>query len=152
MSPHPLTNFEIQKYYQNEPKFNSVSSRNNLPKINLDDFQSIGTHWIALHVNGNNGSASYDAIYFDSFGVEHIPKAIKSYFLFDGGLYQQVDSVAMGSPLGPKLANIFLCNYEDIWLRNCSLECKPSYYKCYVDDIFVLCESESQIEPFKKIL
>ena len=32
MPPHPLTNFEIQKYYQNEPKFNDVYSRNNLPR------------------------------------------------------------------------------------------------------------------------
>ena len=32
MTPHPLKNFEMQKYYQNEPKFNGVSSRNNLPK------------------------------------------------------------------------------------------------------------------------
>ena len=62
----------------------------------------------------------------------------ESYFLFDGQLYQQVDGVAMRSPLGPMLANIFLCHYEDIWLRSCSLECKPSYYKRYVDDIFLL--------------
>ena len=48
-----MTNFEIQKYYQNKPKFNSVYSRNNLPKIkdgayvtNLDDYESVGTHWI----------------------------------------------------------------------------------------------------------
>ena len=61
MPSHPLTNFEIQKYYQNEPKFNGVYSRNNLPKIkdgayviNLDEFKSIGNHWIALYVNGNN--------------------------------------------------------------------------------------------------
>ena len=61
MRPHPLTNFEIQKYCQNEPKFNDVYSRNNLPKIkdgtykiNLDEFKSIGTHWIDLCVNGNN--------------------------------------------------------------------------------------------------
>ena len=51
MPTHPLTNFEIQKYYQIEPKFNSVYSRNNLPKIkdevyvtNLAEFKSIGTH------------------------------------------------------------------------------------------------------------
>ena len=52
----PLTNFEIQKYYKNEPRFNSVFSRNNLPKkkkdrayiINLDEYSNIGTHWIAL--------------------------------------------------------------------------------------------------------
>ena len=58
MSPHPLTNFETQKYYQNEPKFNGVYSINNLYKIkdevyiiSLDKFESLGTHWIALYVN-----------------------------------------------------------------------------------------------------
>ena len=91
MPPHPLTNLEIQRYYENdaqissknEPKFNGVYSRNNLPKIkdgayvtNFDKYESIGTHWLALHVNGNNKRASYEAIYFDSFGVEHIPKEI----------------------------------------------------------------------------
>ena len=61
MLPHPLTNFELQKYYQNKPKFYGVYSRKNLPKIkdgtyviNLDEYESIGTHWIALSVNGNN--------------------------------------------------------------------------------------------------
>ena len=78
--------------------------------------------------------------------------AKESYFLFDGELYQQVDGVAMGSPLGPTLANIFLCHYEDIWLRNCSLECKPSYYKRYVDNIFVIFESETQVELFKNFV
>ena len=75
MPPYPLTNFEIQKYYQNEPKFYGVFSRNSLPKIkdgayviNLDEYESIGTHLIALYVHGNN------VTYFDSFGVEHIPK------------------------------------------------------------------------------
>ena len=86
MPPHPLTNFEIQKYYQNEPKCIGVFSRNNLPKIkdgayviNLDEYKSIGTHWIALYVNVNNRGASYDAIYFNSFGLEHIPKEIKKF-------------------------------------------------------------------------
>ena len=71
--PHPLTNFERQKYYQNEPKFNRFYSRNYLPKIkdevyviNLDEYESIGTHWIVLYVNNNN------LTYFDSFGVEHM--------------------------------------------------------------------------------
>ena len=50
--PHPLTNFEIQEYYQNEPRFNGVFSRDNLPNsikndayvINLDEYHDIGTH------------------------------------------------------------------------------------------------------------
>ena len=81
MSPHHLTNFEIQKYYQNETKFNGVYSINNLPKIkdgayviNLDEYESIETHWIALYVNSNK------VTYFDSFGVEHIPKRIKQIY------------------------------------------------------------------------
>ena len=83
MPPHLLTDFEIQKYYQIEPKFNSVYSRNNFPKIkdgayviNHDEHESIGTHWIALYVNGNKRRASYDAKYLDSFEIEHIPKEI----------------------------------------------------------------------------
>ena len=81
MSPHPSTNFEIQKYYQNETKFNGVYSINNLPKIkdgayviNLDECESTETHWIALYVNSNK------VTYFDSFGVEHIPKRIKQIY------------------------------------------------------------------------
>ena len=61
MLPYPLTNFEIQKYYQNEPKFNDVYSRNNLFKIrdrayviNLDEYESIGAHSIVLYVNAKN--------------------------------------------------------------------------------------------------
>ena len=77
-TPHPLTYFEIQEYYQNEPKFNGVFSRDNLPTIikngayviNLDEYRDIGTHRVALHVNNKT------IIYFDSFGVEHIPREI----------------------------------------------------------------------------
>ena len=80
MLPHPLTNFEIQKYYKKEPKFNGVYSRNNLTKIkdgayviNLDEYKSIGTYWIALYVNDEN------VTYFDSFGDEHIPEEIRKF-------------------------------------------------------------------------
>ena len=76
----------------------------------------------------------------------------ESYFLFDGKLYQQVDGVSLGSPLGSTPANVFLCHSKDIWLRNFSLECKPSYYKRYVDDMFVLFESETQVESFKNLM
>ena len=80
MTPHPLTNFAIQKYYQNEPRFNGVYSRDNLPKIkdgayviNLDEYSDIGTHWVALYVQNNA------VTYFDSLGVEHIPKEIRTF-------------------------------------------------------------------------
>ena len=90
---HPLTNFEIQEYYQNEPRFNRVFSRDNIPKnnnnnndnnnniknsayvVNLDEYHDIGTHWVALYVNNKI------AIYFDSFGVEHIPKEIMKFIV-----------------------------------------------------------------------
>ena len=78
--PHPLITFEIQKYYQNQPRFNGVYSKDNLPKINdgayvinLDKYSDIGTHWVALYVNNN------DVTYFDSSGVEHILKEMKKF-------------------------------------------------------------------------
>ena len=78
---NPLTNFEIQEYYQNESRFNGVFSRDNLPNnikngayvINLDEYHDIGTHWVALYVNNKI------VTYFDSFGVEHIPKEIMKF-------------------------------------------------------------------------
>ena len=81
MPPYPLTNFEIQKYYQNEPRFNGVFSRNNLPKkikdgayvINLDEYADVGTHWIALFWNRN------EIVYLNSFGAEHVPEEIKEF-------------------------------------------------------------------------
>ena len=70
---------QIQKYYNNEPRFNGDFSRNNLPRkikdgayvINLDEYTNIGTHWIALLCNKN------ETVYFDSFGVECILEEIK---------------------------------------------------------------------------
>ena len=77
--PHLLTNFEIQKYYQNESRFNGVYSRDNPPDklkdgsyvINLDEYSDIGTHCITLYALNNN------VTHFDSFEVGHIPKEIK---------------------------------------------------------------------------
>ena len=73
--------FEIQKYYQNERRFNGVYSRDNLPRrikdgayvINLDEYADVGTHWIALYVK------NIEIMYFDSFGAEHVPKEIKKF-------------------------------------------------------------------------
>ena len=75
MQPHLLTNFEIKKCHQNKTDFNDIYPRNNLSKIkdrtlviNLDEFKSLWTRWIALSLNDSN------ITYVDSFGVQHIPK------------------------------------------------------------------------------
>ena len=77
--PHPLTNFKINKYYQNGPRFYGIYSRDNLLKtikdgayvMNLDEYADVGTHWIALY------NSKIEIISFDSFGVEHVLKENK---------------------------------------------------------------------------
>ena len=67
--PYPLPNFEIQRYYQNEPIFIGVYSRDNLQDkvkdrafvVNLDEHSDIGTNWIDLYTLNDN------VTYFDSF-------------------------------------------------------------------------------------
>ena len=83
LPPHPLINFEIQEYYQNEPRFNGLFSRDNLPNtiknsayvINLDEYHDVGTHLVAFYVNNKIMA------YLDSFGVEHVPKEIMKFIV-----------------------------------------------------------------------
>ena len=89
----PLTNIEISEYYKNEPRFNGVYSRNNLPNkikkgayvINLDEYENTGTHSVSLFVKPKY------TVYFDSFGVEHIPK--------------EINKVIRSKELGPVVGN-----------------------------------------------
>ena len=77
MSPHPLINFEKEKYYENEPRFNGFFSRDDMPKnikhgayvLNLDEYKDEGRHWIVLFCNKSE----------ISFGVEHVPEEIKEF-------------------------------------------------------------------------
>ena len=84
LTPHPLINFEIESFYQNEPRFNGVYSRDYLPErsstdedgayaVNLDEYFDTGTYWVALYANNKT------VAYFNSFGVEHIPKETKTF-------------------------------------------------------------------------
>ena len=74
-------NTELQKYYQKEPRFNKFFSRDNLPKnikdgayvINVDEYADVGTNEIALSSREN------EIVYFDSFGIEHVPEEIKEF-------------------------------------------------------------------------
>ena len=111
LPPHPLKNFEIQEYYQNEPRFNGVFRRDNLPNnnikngayvINLDEYHDIGTHWIALYVNNKT------VTYFNSFGVEHIPKEIMKFIVRTSfGLRSKEIGSAVGSHRKKIITNIY---------------------------------------------
>ena len=68
--------------------------------------------------------------------------------LFNDVYYEQIDGVAMGSPLGPTLANVFLCHKEEEWLKKCPEKFKPVYYKRYMDDTFLLFRSKQNIKMF----
>ena len=72
MPPHPLTNFEIQKYYQNEPRFNGVL-KHGAYVINLDKYADVSTHWIGIICNRS------EIVYFGSLGVEHVAEEIKGF-------------------------------------------------------------------------
>ena len=77
-----MTNFETKEYYEHEPRFNDVYSRDNLPKtikngayvINLDEYGDVGTHWIALYVKNN------EVIYFGSLVLNMFLKKSKNLF------------------------------------------------------------------------
>ena len=76
----------------------------------------------------------------------------ESYFLFDKDSYQQIDGVAMGSPLGPTLANAFLSHHEKTWLENCPPAFKPVFYRRYVDDIFLLFKKPDDLPKFQSYM
>ena len=75
---HPLTNIEISEYYANEPRFNGVYSRNNLQNkikkeayvINLEEYENTGIYSLFYSIY---------TVYFDSFGIEHIPKEVNKF-------------------------------------------------------------------------
>ena len=79
MPSHPLLNFEIERYYRIENRFDNVYSRNNLPEkikdgayaVNLDEYAGVGTHWLLYFVT------EVRFCFLDSFGVEYIPEEIK---------------------------------------------------------------------------
>ena len=69
-------------------------------------------------------------------------------FIFDNKLSKQIDGVAMALPLGPTLANSFICHSEKLWLKECPSQFKPVVYRRYVDNIFVLFKSKEHLKLF----
>ena len=76
----------------------------------------------------------------------------ESYFMFNDIFYKQKDGVAIGSPLGPTMANVFLSFYEMKWLEQCPNELKSVFHRRYADDIFVLYESAEHLSKFHAYL
>ena len=70
-----------------------------------------------------------------------------THFTFEGKFYDQIDGVAMGSPLGPVLANLFKGYHEQKWLQSFE-ESELILYRRYVDDIICLFSSESDADKF----
>ena len=120
MPPHPLPNLETQKFYLNEPKFNGVYSRDNsLDKIkdevyviNLDEYVDIGTHYIALYALNN------DLTYFESFGIEHIPKEMKR---FIGNTKNMQASIFRIQTYGSIMCGYFSIGFIDFMLNGKSI-------------------------------
>lgn len=77
---------------------------------------------------------------------------MNSFFIFNGKLFQQLDGLGMGLPLGPTFANIFMCFHERSWIDDCPLQFRPVMYKRYVDDTFVLFREQSHAESFLNYL
>ena len=100
-----------------------------------------------------------DNLYSDNENPLNIPKhnfcnllniaTKETFFMFNNKYYKQVDVVAMGSPLGPALANIFMCRFESKWLRDCRNYFIPVFYRSYIDDIFVLFPSPDHADKFR---
>ena len=65
---------------------------------------------------------------------------------------EQCDGVAMGSPLGPTLANIFLCDWEEIWIKKCRKQFRPVCYNRFMDDTFLLFSASDHVLKFHKYI
>ena len=73
-------------------------------------------------------------------------------FMFNNKFYVQTDGCAMGSPIGPSFANIFLSYYEKIWIQECPIDFKPIHYRRYVDDTFLVFKERDHVPLFLQYL
>jgi len=90
----------------------------------------------------------YHGLNKKEFGQLLNAAAKDTYFIFDNKLFFQKNSLAMGNPLSAILANSYLAHYETQWLDKCPESFKPTQYKRYMDNTFLLFKEQKQIEPF----
>ena len=94
----------------------------------------------------------YHGLNKKEFGQLLNAAAKDTYFIFNNELFFQKNSLAVGSPLSAILANIYLSHYEIQWLDKCPESFKPSQYKRYMDDTFLLFKEQKQVKPFLDFL
>ena len=99
----------------------------------------------------------YNPAAFHNIQPDIIEKLLKfatseSVFIFNNTLYNQIDGVAMGSPLGPTYANTFMSFNEEKWLNDCPLDFKPILYRRYVDDTFLVFKESAHVNQFLEYL
>ena len=126
-----MASFDIKSFFTNIP----------LTKMLNSCVQNLYTN--QTHVGNLTQSSFYNLLKITMFEL---------FFIFDGKFNEQCDGVAMGSHLGPTLANVFMCHFENIWLENCPAHFKPFVYRRFVDDTFVLFRTRYNAEKFKSYL
>ena len=113
-----MCSFDIESLYTNIPVKESID--------------------IILNQIFNNDAAIYHGFKRNDFKNLLERALLDSYFSFNDVIYKQLDGLAMGSPLSPIIANIFLVNFEKHFLDDCPDDIKPMFYRRYLDDTFIL--------------
>ena len=123
-----MASFDIESLFTNVPLRETIN-------ISLDN----------LFPNPTNIVAGLPLTHFWSFLELAL---LNSYFIFNNVCYQQVERLGMGLPLGPTLANIFMCFMEKDWLNECPTAFRPVFYQHYIDDTFLLFKHSSHVQLF----
>ena len=126
-----MASFDIKSLFTNIP----LTETFNLCVQNLYRNQT--------HVNNLTKSSFYKLFKITMF---------ESFFIFNGKFYEKCDGLAMGSPLGPTLADVFMCHFENIWLENCPSHFILIVYTRFVYDTFLIFWSKIHVEKFRNYL
>ncbi|MEL7079592.1 MAG: reverse transcriptase domain-containing protein [Cyanobacteria bacterium J06582_2] len=158
LSPLTFNEYTIKNSYEFVDLINSVEAATNYVMCSFD-IESLFTNIplketidIILQQLFPNPEDIFEGFNRKQFKILLELATSTSTFLFNDRLYEQIDGVAMGSPCGPTLANIFLCFCEKKWLSDCPAEFKPFLYRRYVDDTFLLFRNSNHINKFLEYL
>ena len=132
MPPHPLTNFDIQKYYENEPRFNGVYSRYNLPRRNKGWGIRNKPWWICRcgHTLDCFICNRSEIVYFDNFDFEHVPEEIKE-FAWNKNIIAHIFWVQAN--------NSVMCGYFCTGFIDFMLAGKNDFTDWFYEHVFSLC-------------